>query len=209
MIGGYEVLNSNIENQLKLIEDVSHASKEQQDAIKQINDSVTQIDNNTQQNAVSASNISSQSQNIKLLSEKLVNVVSHTTYTKEANEQVCDIDMMFTLNKLKLDHINFKDNNFKKLDSNSTFKVVSQNECNLGKWIIQQENKAKEFTKTANWIKLKEVHEKVHTGVQTVITDNALNNTSSVISKTIDIDKAISDVFFSLQQVKRDNCKRK
>ena len=209
MISGYETLNSNIENQLKLIEDVSSASKEQQQAIRQINDSVTELDKNTQQNAASAAQISSQSENIKTLSEKLVDVVSHTTYTKSANEQVCDIDMMFTLNRLKLDHINFKDNNFKKLDSNTTFKVVSENECNLGKWIAQQESENKSFTHTSNWTHLKEVHAKVHGGVQSVINDNASNNTSSLLNTTLDIDKAISDVFWTIQQVKRDNCKKK
>jgi len=207
MISGYETLNTNIENQLKLIEDVSFASKEQQQAIRQINDSVTELDKNTQQNAASAAQISSQSQNIKSLSAKLVDVVSHTTYTKAANEQVCDIDMMFVLNKLKLDHINFKDNNFKKLDSKASFQVVSDHECNLGKWIDQQERESKEFTKTSNWAHLKEVHANVHNGVQSVITDNASNNISAVLSTTLDVDKAISDVFWTIQQVKRDNCK--
>jgi len=207
MINGYEILNSNIENQLILIEDVSSASKEQQEAIKQINDAVNELDKNTQQNAASAAQISSQSENIKSLSAKLVDVVSHTTYSKTANEQVCDIDMMFTLNRLKLDHINFKDNNFKKLDSKATFKVVSQNECNLGKWINEQERENKNFTKNSNWSHLKEVHTKVHNEVQNVVNNNASNNINSLLKGTLDIDQAISDVFWTIQQVKIDNCK--
>jgi len=207
MINGYETLNSNIENQLALIEDVSSASKEQQQAIRQINDSVTELDKNTQQNATSAAQISAQSENIKVLSTQLVEVVNHTTYAKSANEQVCDIDMMFTLNKLKLDHINFKDNNFKKLDSKSTFKVASQNECNLGKWINEQERENKNFTKNSNWAHLKDVHAKVHGGVQDVINNNASNNIDELLKGTLDIDQAISDVFWTIQQVKIDNCK--
>jgi methyl-accepting chemotaxis protein len=113
---------------------------------------------------------------------------------------------MFTLNKLKLDHINFKDSNFAKLDNNATFKVATDHECNLGKWIDTQEKDGKSFTKTANWNHLKEVHRKVHGGVQSIVNDNASGKTSKILNDTLEIDKAISDVFWTIQQTKRDNC---
>ncbi len=59
-----------------------------------------------------ASQISSQSHTIESLSKKLLDVVKHTSYKKNAKSRVCDIDMMFVINKLKLDHINFKNNNY-------------------------------------------------------------------------------------------------
>jgi len=147
MIDGYAALNQNIESQLKLIADVSNASLEQKQAIEQINDAVNELDKTTQQNASAASQISSQSKNIQILAQQLVDVVNHTTYNEVSKNQVCDIDMMFTLNKLKLDHINFKDSNFAKLDNNATFKVATDHECNLGKWIDTQEKDGKIFYK--------------------------------------------------------------
>jgi methyl-accepting chemotaxis protein len=205
MIDGYNSLTQNIENQLKIIEDVSSASKEQQQAIAQINDAVTQLDKTTQQNASAASQINAQSNSMKSLSAKLVDIVAHTSYNKNAKEQVSNIDRMFTLNSLKLDHIKFKDVNFKKLDEQTTFQVVGSMQCNLGKWIIEQENKNKDFTQTANWTKLKEVHLNVHNGVQNIVNNNA-NNNLQMLDDMLDIDKAISEVFATIEQVKKDGC---
>jgi methyl-accepting chemotaxis protein len=54
MIEGYEKLNSNIHNTLELINEVSSSSKEQFNAMEQINDTVNKLDQVTQQNAQSA-----------------------------------------------------------------------------------------------------------------------------------------------------------
>jgi methyl-accepting chemotaxis protein len=114
---------------------------------------------------------------------------------------------MFTLNRLKLDHINFKDSNYIQLDKNTKWTVKRETECNLGKWIVEQERENKSYTKTSNWNRLKEVHVNVHKGVQNIIDNNADKNISVMLDDTLDIDKSISEVFSAIQQVKRDNCK--
>lgn len=206
MISGYEILNKNIENQLQIIDEVSNSSKEQRTAISQINDVVNELDKTTQQNAAAASQISSQAIEIEQLSNKLVDIVKHTSYKKNADSRVCDIDLMFVINRLKLDHINFKDNNYNKLDSKTTWKVTKETECNLGKWILEQEQNNKRFTKTENWKNLKEAHFKVHSGVQNVIDDNACGNLNTMLTTTMDIDKAIYKVFETMQITKEENC---
>ncbi|WP_375537756.1 CZB domain-containing protein [Arcobacter sp. LA11] len=112
---------------------------------------------------------------------------------------------MFTLNKLKLDHINFKDTNYKELDSKTIWQVKSEKECNLGKWIIEQETNNQKFTKTENWKHLKEVHFNVHNGVQNIINYNANGEVSQMLSTSLNIDKAISEVFWTIQKTKREN----
>ena len=82
---------------------------------------------------------------------------------------------------------------------------LKMKECNLGKWIIEQEQSNHNFTKTANWEKLKEVHLKVHKGVQSIIEDNANDNINSMLNESLEIDKAISEVFWAIQQTKREN----
>ncbi len=206
MIEGYNQLNKNIADTTELMTDVSNASKEQQQAIEQINDAVAQLDRATQQNAASASSISSQCSSIQKMASTLAEVAKFTTYDKKAQEQVCDIPLMFELNRLKLDHINFKDSNFRKLDEKTTFKVKNDHECNLGKWIDEQERNGEVFTKNSNWKNLKEVHANIHNGVQGIVNNNANGDENGVLNSTLEIDKAISDVFWSIQQVKRDNC---
>ena len=51
MIYGYNSLNDNISKTLELIFDVEAASKEQLQGIEQINNAVTELDQQTQQNA--------------------------------------------------------------------------------------------------------------------------------------------------------------
>lgn len=206
MIQGYAVLNKNIANQIEIIQEVSNASDEQKQAIEQINDAVTQLDQTTQQNAAAAAQINSQSNHIESLSQKLVDVVKHTTYIEDAKQQVCDIDLMFTLNSLKLDHINFKDTNYKQLDSKKVWRVKKETECKLGLWILEQEQNNQVFTKTENWTSLKQAHMHVHQGVQEIIEDNANGNVQGMLSKSLEIDKAISDVFWRIQKTKRENC---
>ena len=205
MINGYSILNKNIGNQIEIIKEVSNSSREQKLAIEQINDTVSRLDQTTQQNASASAQINSQSTQIEALSLKLVNVVNKTTYLEKAKEQVSDIDLMFVLNRLKLDHINFKDSNYNQLDSKTVWKVKNEKECNLGKWIIEQEETNKEFTKTTNWNYLKEVHLKVHGGVQSIIENNAKDNISDMLSQSGEIDKAISEVFWAIQKTKREN----
>lgn len=72
MIKGYLILNDNIESTIRLIEDVSLASKEQLQGIAQINDAVNLLDKVTQQNASEANNLLSVSDNIYSIADKLV-----------------------------------------------------------------------------------------------------------------------------------------
>ncbi len=207
MIDGYTKLNDNINNTISLINNITEASKEQQSGIEQINDAVTELDQATQQNAVAASNINNMSKEIQTLSFKLLDTANHAQFDQKALEQVCDMDLTMFLNRLKLDHVNFKNKNCVKLGTKTTWSVVKETECNLGKWIIESEQNDKIFTKTQNWNHLKEVHLQVHKGMQDIIIENANGSNNQVLGKQAhSLDEAISSVFWMIQQVKRDNC---
>ena len=208
MIEGYSKLNENIHSTISLINSITDASKEQQAGIEQINDAVTELDQATQQNALAASNINSMSKEIQSLSYKLLETANHAKFDHKALEQVCDMDLTMHLNRLKLDHVNFKNKNCVKLGTKTIWTVAKETECNLGKWILESEQNQKEFTKTQNWEHLKKVHLQVHKGMQDIIIENANgSNNESLGKQAHELDEAISDVFWTIQQVKRDNCK--
>jgi len=71
MIQGYSQLNHNILQTITLISDVEMASREQLLGIEQINDAVTQLDQQTQQNAM----IASQTQDIAVLTDQIAKIV--------------------------------------------------------------------------------------------------------------------------------------
>ena len=79
MIEGYTQLNSNISQTLTLITDVEMASKEQLMGIEQINDAVTQLDQQTQQNAA----IASQAHDIAIETDKIAKLVVSNANEKE------------------------------------------------------------------------------------------------------------------------------
>jgi methyl-accepting chemotaxis protein len=72
MIKGYDELNTHITQTIKIIEDVSVASKEQMQGIEQINDAVTMLDRVTQENASEANNVASIASETLAMAEALV-----------------------------------------------------------------------------------------------------------------------------------------
>ena len=207
MIDGYTKLNNNINSTIDLINNITDASKEQLSGIEQINDAVTQLDQATQQNALAASNINTMAKEIQSLSSKLLETANHAKFDKKALEQVCDMNLTMFLNRLKLDHVNFKNRNCVKLGTKTEWTVVKETECNLGKWILESEQKQEIFTKTQNWDQLKKVHLQVHKGMQDIILENANHSNNKILGKQAhELDEAISNVFGMIQQIKRDNC---
>ena len=206
MISGYDELNDKITKTKEMIDDVNKASHEQSEGINQINDAVNMLDRNTQENAMTASQITELSSAVLYLSQKLIGAASKSQFKEKAKEQVHDIDMVYVTNKLKLSHINFKDENFAKLGSGTTWKVKTHHECKLGQWIDEQERQKKEFTTTNNWSQLKEVHENVHKSVQNYINESGTNSSNELLFKiSANLENDIREVFVSLNQTKIDN----
>jgi len=79
MIDGYKNLNSNISSTMNLISDIENASKEQLLGIEQINDAVNQLDQQTQQNAM----IASQSHDIALSTDEIAKLIVEDANQKE------------------------------------------------------------------------------------------------------------------------------
>ncbi|QKF73525.1 MCP-domain signal transduction protein [Aliarcobacter faecis] len=78
MIEGYKELNLNISQTMDLISDIQNASKEQLMGIEQINDAVNQLDQQTQQNAM----IASQAHDIAVVTDEVAKVI-----VKDADEK--------------------------------------------------------------------------------------------------------------------------
>ncbi|MCT7545827.1 methyl-accepting chemotaxis protein [Aliarcobacter cryaerophilus] len=79
MIEGYKNLNNNISSTMNLISDIENASKEQLLGIEQINDAVNQLDQQTQQNAM----VASQSHDIALSTDEIAKLIVQDANQKE------------------------------------------------------------------------------------------------------------------------------
>ncbi len=208
MIKGYTQLSEKIDQNKIMIDMVSQASEEQTKGIIQINDAINVLDKNTQENANDATNIDRLAKEVAVLSERLISVANHASYRDEAREQVCDVDLVYKLNGLKLDHLSFKTGNFMRLDERSTFKVATESECKLAAWIREQEQAGEPFTKTENWKELNEAHALVHQNVQKYIDRNAQHDSNDhLLQIGNDIERSTGRVFKALNVVKRERCR--
>ena len=79
MIKDYDVLLENISKSAEMINEIANASKEQEMGITQINDAVTLLDQQTQQNAI----IASQTQDIAMLSDNIAKLIVTNANAKE------------------------------------------------------------------------------------------------------------------------------
>jgi methyl-accepting chemotaxis protein len=208
MIKGYTSLNEKIKQNKEMIDTISTASKEQTAGIVQINNAINILDKNTQENASDATNIDNLAKEVTVLSNRLISIAQIASYRKESEMQVCDMEMVYNLNSLKLDHLHFKTSNFNKLNERKTFKVPTEHECKLAKWIKLQESNNTPFTKTNNWKELIISHAKVHQKVQEYIDKNGQNDSNEhLLIIGNEIEEATGAVFKQLNIVKQDHCK--
>ena len=212
MIGGYATLNSKINETITLIEDVSQGSKEEERGIIQINDTINTLDQATQVNANSATIISELANEVTKLSENLLKIADRAKFKEATAEEIEDIDLVFKISKLKNDHIRFKLTNFEKVGKTKVaWSVTKPTECDLGKWLTEEENLGKSFTKTENWKQLKLNHDSVHNSVQEYINEDCkdISDKNVLNSLSQKLDNSTINVFNCLDQLKKDNSSKK
>ncbi len=209
---GYTELNKRIDETIVLIEDVSRGTKEEEIGILQINDTINVLDRVTQVNASSSRVISNLASEASSLSSNLLKIADRAKFKQVDPNIIEDIDLVFKVSKLKNDHVKFKLTNFDKIGQGKTaWSVTKPTECDLGKWIIEQEKNGLVFTKNQNWKTLKEYHELVHTSVQEYINEDCKKSSDKSRLKELSkqLDTSIFKVFKSLDQVKIDNISKK
>ena len=205
MIEGFSELKTNIDTTIKLIEDVANASKEQQQAMTQINDTVNSLDQATQKNAMLATTINEMASKTSQLAINLDETIHQTSFDQNAHKRICDGSMIIEINKLKSDHISFKNYNFAACKEGAVCTVKSSKECNLGKWIIENSNQ--EFAKTKEWKELVHSHDMVHKLVQdTIILYSESKPNSEIFASTNEIERNTEIIFEMLNKIREINC---
>ena len=79
MIEGYKQLNQNITQTINLIQDIEMSSKEQLTGIEQINDAVNSLDQQTQQNAM----VASQTHDVAVITDQIAKLIVNDANAKE------------------------------------------------------------------------------------------------------------------------------
>ena len=208
MIAGYGDLSKKVGETIDLITDVTGASKEQESGIVQINDAINSLDRATQVNASSATQISNLANEVSKLSTDLLGIADRAKFNENKKLEICDIDLVFKMTELKNDHIIFKNNNFAKVGTSNSWKVDSSDDCSFGKWILEQESKGENFTKSSLWNDMKVYHEKVHESVAEYVKLNGKKATNEELEKVSrDLETFTTKLFEIMDNVKVERCK--
>ena len=143
----------------------------------------------------------------KDLSLQLQSAVDRTTFNPDAKRRVCNTDFIFDLNKLKSDHINFKNVNFCECKVDNKFVVKDHTQCDMGKWLIASEEQGLDFAQGKLWDELKDTHQKFHHMVQDTVDLYAEGyDNGQIIAVTENIEIQINVIFELLDKVKEHNC---
>ncbi|MBD3822428.1 MAG: nitrate- and nitrite sensing domain-containing protein [Thiotrichales bacterium] len=206
MMKGFDAINQKISQTTELVQDVANGSREQMAGINQINMAITQLDQMTQQNAGSAHKVDKLADEILGMSQMLMEIAAKTKYLKDSEQRICRIDMMFETNKLKFDHVNFKNNNFAKLkDSISGWTVVNETQCDLGKWIVAHSNEP--YANGGEWNNLLRHHEHVHQKTQEYINREKAGAHPEELNRLAkEIEEDTTHVFAGLNQIRTRAC---
>ncbi|MBI3873787.1 MAG: CZB domain-containing protein [Arcobacter sp.] len=206
MISGYTKLIRDINSTIGLIDDVSQASRQQQESMTQINDAISLLDQTTQQNAHEASSINDMAKENEDLAHNLQQAINRTSFDQASSSRICDVDMIFDMARMKLNHITFKNDAFAKAGSGTKFKVTSHHDCALGKWLASKEGEA--ISKSKAWDDLKQYHTNVHTMTQDMVdlqTRGYANGQLFAVSNNIETN--IGHVVENLNLIRQENCK--
>jgi methyl-accepting chemotaxis protein len=205
MIDGYTKLNENIDITIELIDHVTNASKEQYEAMNQINDAITSLDKSTQQNASEAANISEMARVNEELASNLQIAIDRASFKDECKRRVCDVEMIFDTAKLKLNHLEFKNYAFDKSGDGKSFKVKGHHECELGHWIDSHENH--EMANSKVWSELKDAHKNVHQMTQDIVDLHAGGyDNGQLFAVAKNVEENINVVFKALNDIREVNC---
>jgi methyl-accepting chemotaxis protein len=205
MVESFNFLNEKVSQVTDIVAHVTESTHEQKQGMEQINNAVNQLDKATQENANAAEVVSNKAMALSEISSQLVSVVNRTTFDKSRSDSVCDVNLVFDTTKLKLDHIDFKEVNFKDIGNGKHWKVKDHNACDLGKWIREHENQP--YTNNSDWTDLLKAHEEVHTNVQKFIDlDSKDRNDHALYDIAHKIEDSTTRVFEGIDKIKNHKC---
>jgi len=209
MINGYDSLIKKINQTKEVINEVATESKNSSKSIEEMSHSAELIDKEIEENVAQIENIEHMASKIDTLSKNLMSVKDYIHIDEQYLKGLCDIEFSFNVNKLQLGHIKFKDNYWDKESLKKAPSVTQHTKCALGKWILESEQKEKEYTKKDSWRRLKQSHIDVHDGVQKFIDIyNSTNNDRELIDTAKHVEKNIGTVFGTLNEIKRESCQQ-
>ncbi len=210
MIKGYGDLKEEITATKNVIESVAYKSEIQEKDMTQIDQAVEKMNVVVSENVNIAGDIENLSKDIRAFSTNLFHIVSTASFKEEIRNQVCDVKLNETIAQMKHKHLMFKSKILEKLEVKRRFDVTPPTECDLGRWMREQEEKRTAISTTPAWSVLVNDHEKIHALAQEYVDKNAEGAPSTQLEDiATQLEHATVNIFNSLDGIKRAYCNNK
>ncbi len=207
MIAGYNHLKNEINATKEVIEAVERKSQIQERDMSEIDQAVEAMENVVTHNVKIAGDINNLSTDVTELSSSLFHVVSAASFKEEVRNQVCDVKLNETIAQMKHKHLIFKSKILEKVDVRTRFDVTPPTQCDLGRWMRDQEERKTSFTQTPAWSVLINDHNKIHALAQEYVDKNAEGASSTELDDiATQLERATTTIFRSLDGIKRAYC---
>ncbi len=207
MISGYNALKAEINETKTVIEQVEEKSYRQEEEMTNIDQAIDKMETVVNQNVKIATDINHLSGDITQLSGDLFHIVSTASFKEEVRNHVCDVKLNETISQMKHKHMLFKTKILARLDSKTRFEVTPPTQCDLGRWMREQEERKASFTQTPAWSVLINDHNKIHALAQEYVDKNAEGVPSDQLDDiATQLERATVNIFGSLDGIKRAYC---
>ena len=203
MILGYKDLSNDISDTLDIINRVSSSSKEQEKAILKINTTVVRMSRSTKNNASVSKSISDMSVNIANMSTNLVDTALKSSFIKETQKQVCNVELMYSIADLKVQLLKYCNDIFSQLSNNSNTHI-NKFEA-LSSWIKDYQSCSKNNHNICDT--LNTMNESLYNSLKELTQSSNNGSSNSIIieqSKKVEVET--NNIFETLNKVKEIEC---
>ena len=203
MIDGYNNLNADISNTIDIIDEVSSSSKEQEQAILKINTAVVRMSRSTRNNAGVSKNISNMSKDIDDMSDSLVTTALHAKFLQEIKNQVCDVELMYSVADLKVSILDYTSNVFEHL---ATYSSSDIKKCiTLDKW-LEKYSEDKKLDKTV-LEELSSLNQKLYNVLRELVDISSTKKSNNMLNEKADeVERITNNLFNTLNEIKLKKC---
>jgi methyl-accepting chemotaxis protein len=200
-------INTNADAMLQAAQQVRESSHHQSTQIAQIRDNIDQLIQAQQEGFEVAGNVFSLAQDITTRVNNLVKVSQQTQALKRPLDQVCDIQLVFEINTVKLDYIRMKDQLLSALTNEKNIDNDILKSQAIDRWMVKCQGKP--MTQTQTWRSLKDQVSRQRDLIATLATRHRKGETFEQLNGLIlELEQGTHRLFDQIDRVKTEECQR-
>ncbi|MBB1076281.1 hypothetical protein HUU62_17895 [Rhodoferax sp. 4810] len=200
-------ISSNVDNMLTLAKEVRTFSQQQLTQMAAMDGVTEQLAATNQNNHHVAENVYRLSDQITQRVANLVNVSAQTHALKRPLDQVCNIQLVFEINFVKLQFLRMKDTFLEKLSQHTPLKDMQYLPTPLEQWLLRCQGQP--MAQNAAWQQLQQINHSQRQTMQALLTQHLQQVGLAGLLPLINrFEEETREMFDKIDRVKTEECRR-